>query len=388
MGPLFRLTAVLGLILLTACARPPEAPRLDLEHSSFGVLAGWQNDDQAEALNAFQRSCGAFAALPDDRSVGPVGGTVADWRPACEAAAGVDSGAARAFFEAWFTPFRASNRGASEGLFTGYYEPLLRGARQFGGVFTVPLHGRPSGLVTVDLGRFAGDLEGRKIIGRVVDGTVAPLPDRGEIAAGALDGDAPVIAWVDDPVDAFFLHVQGSGRVVLADGGMLRVGYDGANGHAYTSIGKVLIERGEIARADVSLQSIRAWLGGHPDQAADLLAANRSYVFFREIKGDGPLGAQGVALTPGRSLAIDRRFLSLGVPVWLDITASGTSPGDADRPVRRLVIAQDTGGAIRGPVRGDVFWGFGPEAEYVAGHMKHRGGYYLLLPNSVAQGLP
>jgi membrane-bound lytic murein transglycosylase A len=387
MSPLLRLTAVLGLILLAACARLPEAPRLDLEHSSFGALKGWQNDDQDEALSAFQRSCGAFAALPDDRSVGPVGGTVADWRPACEAAAGIGRGAARAFFEAWFTPFRASNRGASEGLFTGYYEPLLRGARQSGGGFTVPLHGRPSGLVTVDLGRFADDLEGRKIIGRVVDGMVAPLPDRGEIAAGALDGDAPVIAWVDDPVDAFFLHVQGSGRVALADGGMLRVGY-GANGHAYTSIGKVLIERGEIARADVSLQSIRAWLASNPDQAADLLAANRSYVFFRELKGDGPLGAQEVALTPGRSLAIDRRFLSLGVPVWLDITAPGTSPGDADRPVRRLVIAQDTGGAIRGPVRGDVFWGFGPEAEFVAGHMKHRGGYYLLLPHTVAQRLP
>jgi membrane-bound lytic murein transglycosylase A len=322
--------------------------------------------------------------MADDRTVGPVGGTVADWRPACDAAASAHT--PRMFFETWFTPFRASNRGDSEGLFTGYYEPLLRGARQSGGVFTVPLHGRPSGLVTVDLGRFADDLEGRKIIGRVVDGTVAPLPDRGEIAAGALDGHAPVIVWVDDPVDAFFLHVQGSGRVALADSGMLRVGYAGANGHAYTSIGKVLIERGEIARADVSLQSIRAWLAGNPGQAAGLLATNRSYVFFRELKGDGPLGAQGVALTPGRSLAVDRRFLPLGVPLWLDIMAPAL--GGGDRPVRRLVIAQDTGGAIRGPVRGDVFWGFGPEAEYVAGHMKHRGGYYLLLPNSVAQGLP
>ncbi len=388
MGPLLRLTAALGLILLVACSTPPQAPRLDLARSSYPALNGWQDDDQGSALHAFRRSCGAFAAMADDRSVGPMGGTVADWRPACEATAGVDGGAARAFFEAWFTPFRASNRGDSEGLFTGYYEPLLRGARQSGGVFTVPLHGRPSGLVTVDLGRFADDLEGRKIIGRVVDGRVAPLPDRGEIAAGALDGDAPVIAWVDDPADAFFLQVQGSGRVALADGGMLLVGYAGANGHAYTSIGKVLIERGEIARADVSLQSIRAWLTAHPDQAADLLAQNRSYVFFHELQGDGPLGAQGVALTPGRSLAIDRRFLPLGVPLWLDIMAPGASPGDGDRPVRRLVIAQDTGGAIRGPVRGDVFWGFGPEAEYVAGHMKHRGGYYLLLPNSVAERLP
>ena len=388
MGHLVRLTAVLGLIVLAACARPPEAPRLDLDRSSFPALAGWQDDDQSPALDAFLLSCGAFAAMADDRTVGPMGATVGDWRPACNAAANVDTGAARAFFEAWFTPFRASNRGAGEGLFTGYYEPLLRGARQSGGVFTVPLHSRPTGLVTVDLGDFADGLEGRKIIGRVVAGRVAPMPDRGEIAAGALDGDIAVIAWVDDPVDAFFLHVQGSGRVALADGGMMRVGYAGANGHAYTSIGNVLIERGEIARADVSLQSIRAWLASNPDQAADLLAQNRSYVFFHELHGDGPLGAQGVALTPGRSLAVDRRFLSLGVPVWLDIMAPGTSPGADDRAVRRLVIAQDTGGAIRGPVRGDVFWGFGPEAEFVAGHMKHQGGYYLLLPHTVAQRLP
>lgn len=381
-----RLTAALGLILLAACSRPPEAPRLELERTSFADLAGWRDDDQSKALGAFRRSCVAFAAMADDTSIGHFGGSAGDWRIVCDGAAIVDAGAARAFFEAGFTPFRASDRGNPEGLFTGYYEPLLHGARQEGGAFTVPLHGRPAGLVNVDLGRFADDLEGRKLVGQVVGGAVVPLPDRREIVAGALDGGAPVIAWVDDPVDAFFLQVQGSGRVALADGGVLRVGYDGANGHGYTSIGKLLIERGEIARADVSLQSIRAWLAGHPDQAADLLAENRSYVFFRALQGDGPVGAQGVALTPRRSLAVDRSYLPLGVPVWLDILAPAL--GGDDRPVRRLVIAQDTGGAIRGPVRGDVFWGFGPEAEYVAGQMKHRGEYYLLLPNSVAERLP
>lgn len=389
MGYPVRLTAALGLILLAACARPPEAPRLDLMRTSFAALDGWRDDDQGPALHGFLRSCTVFAAMADDGSVGPIGVTIGDWREVCDAAAGADT--ARTFFEAWFTPFRASDRGNAEGLFTGYYEPLLRGARHAGGAFNVPIHGRPAGLVGVDLGRFADDLEGRMVVGRVVDGAVAPLPDRREIVAGALDGEAPVIAWVDDAVDAFFLHVQGSGRIALPDGAMLRVGYDGANGHGYTSIGKVLIERGEIARADVSLQSIRQWLAENPDQAAALLAENRSYVFFRELRGadtddNGPLGAQGVALTPGRSLAVDRRFLPLGVPVWLDIMAPAL--GGGDRPVRRLVVAQDTGGAIRGPLRGDVFWGFGPEAEYVAGRMKHRGGYTLLLPNSVAERLP
>lgn len=386
MGHLVRLTAALGLVLLAACSRPPETPRLDLERTSFVSLDGWRDDDQGSALQAFRRSCAVFTAMADNQSIGHFDGSAGDWRAACNAADLVDTGAARAFFETWFTPFQASDRGDTEGLFTGYYEPLLRGTRQAGGAFTVPLHGRPAGLVSVDLGRFAEDLKGRKLVGRVAGGNLVPLPDRREIVAGALHGEAPVIAWVDDPVDAFFLHVQGSGRVALADGGVLRVGYDGANGHGYTSIGRVLIERGEIARAEVSLQSIRAWLAGHPDQAADLLAENRSYVFFRELQGDGPIGAQGVALTPGRSLAIDRRYLPLGVPVWLDIMAPAL--GGGDRPVRRLVIAQDTGGAIRGPVRGDVFWGFGPEAEFIAGRMKHGGGYTLLLPNSVAQRLP
>ena len=197
----------------------------------------------------------------------------------------------------------------------------------------------------------------------------------------------------DDPVDAFFLHVQGSGRIALAGGGELRVGYAGSNGRAYVSIGRALIERGAIAREDVSLQSIRAWLAAHPDEAAGVLALNPSYIFFRVLDGamddeDGPLGSQGVALTPGRSLAVDRRFLPLGAPLWLDIMAPAAEPGAPDRRVRRLVVAQDTGGAIRGPLRGDLFWGFGAEAESVAGRMKHQGRYFLLLPRGVAERLP
>ena len=389
-----RRIAVIGLFLaLAACGAPPGPPRLDLERLSFGDLEGWRDDAQGAALTAFVRSCDKMSSAAEDRPLGRsggVGGLIADWRGACAAAVAVpagDDGAARQFFEAYFAPFRMTDQGDGEGLFTGYYEPLLNGAAVPGGRFTVPIHGLPPDLVSVDLGLFSDDLGTRKIIGRVVGGALLPYLRRSEIAAGALCGKAPVLAWVDDPVDAFFLHVQGSGRIGLDGGGVMRVGYAGANGRAYVSIGRALIDNGAIRREDVTLQSIRAWLAANPGQAADILALNPSYVFFRELVGDGPLGAQGVALTPGRSLAVDRRFLPLGAPIWLDIMAPSAVPGAPDRVLRRLVIAQDTGGAIKGPLRGDLFWGFGPEAESIAGRMKHTGGYVLLLPKALAETL-
>ncbi len=386
---------VIGLLLAAAsCAAPPGPPRLDLDKISFTDLEGWRDDAQGRALAAFRRSCDKMSAAPDHRPLGGsdgVGGRMADWRGPCAAASTVaeaDDHAARQFFEAHFTPFRLSDRGQTEGLFTGYYEPLLSGAKAPDGRFTVPIHGLPADLVTVDLGLFFDDLGKRRITGRVVDGALAPYHRRDQIAAGALDGKAPVLAWVDDPLDAFFLHVQGSGRIGLAGGGVMRVGYAGANGRAYVSIGRALIERGAISREEVSLQSIRAWLTANPDRAAEILALNPSYVFFRELAGDGPLGAQGVALTPGRSLAVDRAYLPLGAPIWLDIKIPSAAAGGPDRTLRRLVVAQDIGGAIKGPLRGDLFWGFGPEAEWVAGRMKHSGGYALLLPRTLAEALP
>lgn len=380
--------AALGgaLLLLSACAEPPpEEPSLALSPVGYGDLAGWRNDDHAAALTALARSCARFAALPDDRAVGPDGlaGTIADWRELCAAAARAH-GAARVFFEDWFAPFKATDRGRDEGLFTGYYEPLLHGALAESARYATPLYGRPDDLVTVDLVTFDLELKGKRIAGRVVDGKLRLYEARAEISAGALDGRARPIVWVDDPVDAFFLHVQGSGRIALDDGGTLRVGYAAANGRDYVSIGRVLIERGELTREAVSLQTIRAWLAAHPGEAQELLDQNPSFVFFRKLEGDGPIGAQGVALTPGRSLAVDRKFLPLGAPVWLDITVPDADPARPDRPLRRLLVAQDTGGAIKGPLRGDVFWGFGADAESIAGRMKHRGRLYLLLPRGVA----
>ncbi len=368
--------------------KPPPPDRLVLEAVTFSTLSGWTEGRQGEALVAFKRSCARLLGLPEERSLGAGGraGSVADWRELCEAAAVLpvdDDAAARGFFQAWFAPLRVRNNERAEGLFTGYFEPELRGSLNRGGPYTVPLHGRPTDLVTVDLGAFRHDLEGRRIAGRVLDGRLRPFENRAEIVAGALDDKAPVLAWLDDPIAAFVLHIQGSGRIVLAEGGELRVGFAGQNGHPYVAIGRELIRRGAIARERISLQTIRDWLKRNPDQAAEVMAVNRSYVFFHVLEGVGPVGAQGVVLTPGRSLAVDRRYLPLGAPLWLEARAPAPQPESPDRPLHRLMVAQDTGGAIRGPVRGDVFWGHGPDAEAVAGRMKHQGRYYLLLPRAL-----
>jgi membrane-bound lytic murein transglycosylase A len=379
----WRLTNLLSLLLflgLAACAVTPPPPRLTLAPAPFADLPGWGEDHLGEALGAFVKSCSEISKRDDSAPIGPpaLGLKAADWREACAAAVSVgpDDGAARDFFERYFTPYLAANNHESEGLFTGYYEPLLNGAREHGGIYQTPILKRPPDLVMVDLGRFRPAWRGERIAGRVVSGALVPYQSRAEIVRGALDAMHLEILFVDDPIAAFFLQVQGSGRVTLPDGTVARLGYDGQNGQAYVALGKLLIERGELTRDAVSLQSIRAWIKAHPGEGAALMDENPSYVFFREMSGDGPLGAEGVVLTPGRSLAVDRNFIPLSAPLFL--VAS-----DADKALRRLVVAQDTGGAITGPVRGDVFWGFGPDAEAVAGTMRARGHYYLLLPKTL-----
>lgn len=366
----------------------PAEDRLVLEPATFADLPGWEEDALEEAVPAFLRSCQRIAALPDEAPVDdePFAGHARDWKPACAEAARLSAGAsgdrpaARRFFETRFRPFSARNNKNPLGLFTGYYEPLLHGSRKRGGKYTVPLYTRPPELVMVDLGDFREDLKGTRIAGQVEDGTLVPFPDRKEIDAGALAGRKLEAVWVDDPIDAFFLHVQGSGRVQLAEGGEMRLGYAAQNGHPYTAIGRELIDRGALTREEVSLQTIRAWLEAHPKEAREVMETNPSYVFFQKLEGEGPLGAQGVPLTPGRSLAVDRSHVPLGVPLWLVSGVPAPREGEPDGKLRRLLVTQDTGGAIRGPVRGDVFWGFGEEAEAIAGRMKHRGKMWLLLP--------
>jgi len=365
---------------------PSPPPRLVVSEASWDDLPGWDDDAVTAALPALARSCGVWRRRGPGTVLGEggVAGKVSDWLPFCDRAAALvsgDDGAARALFRDLLRPVAVTNRGDAVGLFTGYYEPTLRGSRTEAGAFTVPLYARPPELVSVDLGRFRADLKGKRIAGRVEDGALVPYFDRGAIQEGALAGRGLELVWVDSAVDAFFLEIQGSGRIELVDGGEMRVGFAGQNGFAYSAIGRELVSRGAFTREQLSMQAIREWLETNPGEAAAVMRTNASHVFFHELTGEGPLGSLGVPLTPERSLAVDPLFVPLGVPVWIDTTLPAGAPGGA-RPLRRVVVAQDTGGAINGPVRGDVFWGGGDDAAATAGGMRQEGRLWLLVPRS------
>jgi membrane-bound lytic murein transglycosylase A len=400
----WRAAAVLGAALVFGCAAPgehrPETTaggaehRLALTPVKYSDLPGWAEDHASEALAALLDQCRVLGSLPAEQKLGgqgeaqALGGTPVQWRAACEAARGVPAGddaAARGFFERQFQPYAVSDNGQSapsaraEGLFTGYFDPEVAGSRSPGPGYRVALYSRPNDLVQVDLGQFADDLQGRSVSGRVQGGKLVPYFDRAEIEAGALASRRLELIWLADPVDAYFLQVQGSGRVKLPDGHVARVTYNGQNGRRSVLLGKILADRGEIPLDQVSLESIRAWLNSHPDQAEAVLNENPSYVFFREdnsLRPDqGPPGALGVPLTPWRSIAVDRAFIPLGAPVFV----ATTDPLTGEK-LRRLMLAQDVGGAIRGPVRADIFFGWGPDAEARAGRMRQPGTDYVLLP--------
>jgi membrane-bound lytic murein transglycosylase A len=387
---------VLCALLLGACGEAPKQqpkpdaeveaePRLSLARVAFADLPGWRADDAAAALPALDRSCERLLTRADDAPVGPDGraGTVADWQAPCTAIRAVpdgDDAAARAALERHFVPFAAEGADGPEGLFTGYYEASLQASREQRGPYQHPIYARPDDLVTADVARFRADVKAMRIVGRVQDQRLVPYYTRGEIWDGAFRArDGLPLFYADDPVDVFFLHVQGSGVVNLPDGTTQRVGYAASNGHDFFAIGRALIQSGEMTGRDMSMQGIRDWLRANPDQARDLMRRNPRFIFFRKIDGPGPIGAQGVALTAGRSLAVDPAFMPLGAPVFLDTTHPVTGA-----PLQRLMVAQDTGSAIKGPVRGDFFWGSGEPALAKAGRMKQRGRYYLLLPESVA----
>lgn len=373
-------------------APPKPEDELSLRPATFTMLDGWQSDDIRPAIRAFARSCKAMLRRDDDKMVGPDGrmGTIGQWRNVCEMAVSLDVDAlrkedARAFFESDFKPYLSGNANNPEGLFTGYYEPELRGSLTREGPYQTPIYLKPDDMISVDLGDFSDELKGKKLVGRLTGSNLKPYFDRAAIEQGALSGRDLEMVWVDDAVDAFFLQIQGSGRVVLPDNSVLRIGYAATNGHPYFAIGRELIERGALTRETVSLQTIRKWLHDNPGEADGVMNTNASFVFFRPLQTDpndptaGPLGSQGVALEPGRSLAVDRRFHAMGVPVWVETR----DPMNADRSFNRMMIAQDTGGAIRGPVRGDIFFGPGEDAALFAGHMNRKGQKYVLLPNSI-----
>jgi membrane-bound lytic murein transglycosylase A len=366
----FRHAALVVALLLAGCARqaappplPPPLPaappsdRFSLVPVSFQQLPGWRDDRLEEALPALRRSCDRLMQLPADRAIGADGlaGTARDWTGACGALRWLkadDETAIRDYLQNWFRVVKVGNGHGDEGRFTGYFEPELHGSRRSSTRYHVPLLARPAGQ-SPDPGP---------------EGAIT----RAAIEAGALKDKTQPILWVDDAVDAHILSIQGSGKVSLDDGGQVRVGYAGNNGLPFVGLGKILKEHGKVT--DTTMPSVRAWLKSHPAEAPALMAENPRYIFFRLLPGEGPVDAFSVVLTPGRSLAVDPKFIPLGVPVWVD-----TRDPDGSK-LQRLMLAQDSGSAIKGVVRGDFYWGSGEYAFLKAGRMNSSGSYYLLLP--------
>jgi len=358
-------------------ALPPPPAAKPLQAARWEDLPGWGEDDLGAAWPAFLQSCRGLAGKKE----------WALWRPACDEAQSLtaapggkpDNATLRRFFESRFQPYLLTNaEGTTEGMITGYYEPLLKGSRKPTGPGRYAVLGVPEDLLTIDLSELYPDLKNYRLRGRLVGNKVVPYWSRAELMTREDTLKARTLLWVEDPIELFFLQIQGSGRVKLPDGGIVRLGYADQNGHPYQSIGRVLIERGDLKPEQASMQGIQAWARANPAKVNELLNANPSYVFFRELDlpaTEGPIGALGVPLTPERSIAVDPRSTPLGAPVFL----SATQP-NSNKALRRLVLAQDTGGAIKGVVRADYFWGYGAEAGALAGRMKQSGQMWVLLP--------
>jgi len=373
-----RLRPVHALFLaafLGGCASvgPPPEPGPG-EQVAWQALPGWAQGHQADSWPALLTTCARLGDEPP-------------WAALCNEAElfpDPTDAQARQFLRGRFVPVRVHDGdGDNRGLITGYYEPLLEGSRQPTERYRYPLYAPPPDMLHIRLGKRFPRLAGERVRGRLTpERRVVPYYTRAEIEGPADPLAGNELLWVDDPVDRFFLHIQGSGRVRLADGEVVKVGYADQNGHPYVSIGKVLIERGELTREAVSLPTIRQWLANHPDQRRSLFNENPSYVFFRirETGAENPVGSLGVPLTPRRSVAVDPEHIPLGLPVWLSTRLPAPDHRDSGRPFRRLVLAQDTGGAIRGAVRADLFAGQGESGEWLAGRMKSRGRLYLLRP--------
>ena len=374
-------------VFLWLTMSPKEVP-LRYRQVPFSQLPGWDAVDVKKSLAAFQLSCRAFLKQNPDKFVGSdvFDVTVKDWHPACRAIASLSSSNEdiKAFFQTWFVPVEFFQKKPVSGLFTGYYMPLLQGSLTPTKKYHVPLYGMPRNLIRIPLGLFDPKLKNRTFFGRVVGHRMVPFYTREEINHGAIRNVAPVIVWLDNYVDRSFLEIQGSGLVQLRDGSLLAVGYEAQNGAAYTAIAKVLIDKGVMTRDNASMQRIRSYLALHPDELHSVLNQNKSFIFFSLLAKNAALGSQGVALTPGYSLAVDRQWVPLGTPIWLNTTRPYQHT-DRQKPFQRLMIAQDTGGAIKGVVRGDVYWGAGEQATAIAGRMKNPGHYWLLLPRSVLE---
>lgn len=341
-----------------------DAVQVSLAPSSFGQLGGWSGDNVAQALPAFAKSCARIKTQPPSAPLDPAAkgahfGVVRDWLPLCAQAAELspnDAAAARQFFESRFTPVLVASKGTSKGLFTGYWELEVEGSRTRGGPYQFPVYQAPADLV-------AGQ----------------PYLERAAIEDGALAGKNLEIMWLKSADDVFVLQMQGSGRIRLPDGRLQRLVYQANNSRPFVDIYQMMLDQGVIPKAQFSEAAVRGWMRDHPAEARELRRKDPLYVFFQELKGDGPIGYQGAVLTAERSLAVDHRYIPLGVPLWLDAH-------DKYRPVavQRLVVAQDTGDGIVGPLRADFYWGSGKEAQARGSDFYAEGQYWVLLPRGIA----
>ena len=365
-----RLTILLcSAALLVSCALITPEPGIG-KPTKWSGLKGWQSDRHAETWTSLLRTCDKLRDQPE-------------WTALCQATKRFHNPTdqqAKMFYEKWFTPHPVyAIGGTRKGLITGYYEPLLFGSLKKTEHFKFPIYQRPQDLLTIDVSDVYPELQGKRVRGRLDGTTVISYHNRATLDSNPQLLTGNELVWVDDPVALFFLHVQGSGRVQLPDGTIMGIGYADQNGHPYKSIGRELIDMGELDKDDVNLFSIRRWLQDNPTQVRALFERNPSYIFFttRSVLEDGPYGSLNVPLVAERTIAVDRSVIPLGLPVWLETTVP-----DSKEPYNRLVLAQDTGGAIKGHVRADLFWGQGPHAEHMAGLMKEEGRLYVLKPKA------
>lgn len=362
---------------------------ITLRQTSFDKLPNWNTASLKQSFTTFQVSCKAFVKQDPETPVGTgfIDLKAKDWHGVCQAALRVHNiteTEAKSFFQKWFTPYALTKplSRSVQGLFTGYFSLQMKGSTTKTDYYAVPIYSLPTNLVTMELGQFAPDCSTHKVVGRMQGTKVVPYYSRGEINNGALKNTAKVLVWVHSRVDRLFLEIEGSGSVELTNGKSISIGYDGENGAPYTALASVLIKKGVMTKNNASMQHIRHYLDSHPAEMDEVLDQNKSFVFFKILSKGAAYGAQGVTLTSGYSLAVDKKWIPYGLPIWLN-TTHPDKKADDKIAFNRLMIAQDTGGAIRGAVRGDVYWGFGDRATFIAGHMKNHGIYWLLLPRKI-----
>lgn len=357
------------LLWCTACSWFQQQDKFGAFPVDYARLSGWQEEKHAQALATFLASCGILARKSETgTSISHIRIPGEVWQSLCDQASRVPAGEdwpARQFFEQRFIPYRITNNDRETGLFTGYYEPVLYGSLKKHGDYKYPLYLAPPELK-----------KGQSYY------------THAEINNGALAKRHLELVWVDDPVMLFFLQIQGSGRVRLSKDKEMLVGFAGQNGHGYVALGKVMGDEGLLPKDQINFFTLRQWLYDHPGRAFEMMERNPSYVFFKRLDKAGPVGSVGAVLTPLRSLAVDSKYIPYGLPLFLETDLPPMFDSRESMPFHRLVVAQDTGGAIRGPVRGDIFFGGGSAAEYAAGYMKGKGVYSLLVPREVAGQLP